>query len=123
APVIVLKKSREENRLGGAANVALNLKMLGADIKLIGSVGKDKNARNLKKLLKSNKIDTLLSESENIVTIHKNRIVSDQQQIIRIDVEDKILVSFSNDKKPCAKPSGIQIESSSFDDNSKLEYL
>ncbi|MDA9114028.1 bifunctional D-glycero-beta-D-manno-heptose-7-phosphate kinase/D-glycero-beta-D-manno-heptose 1-phosphate adenylyltransferase HldE [Alphaproteobacteria bacterium] len=88
APVIILKKNREENRLGGAANVALNLKMLGANVKLIGSIGKDKNARILKKIIKSFKIKSFLSESKSIVTIHKNRLVSGQQQIIRVDVED-----------------------------------
>ncbi len=89
APVIILKKNREENRLGGAANVALNLKMLGANIKLIGSIGKEKNARIVKKLLVSSQIDSYLIESKNIITIHKNRLVSDQQQIIRVDLEDK----------------------------------
>lgn len=97
APVIVLKKHKEENRLGGAANVALNLKMLGAHVKLIGSIGKDSNAKNVKKLLKSFEIESFLSESERMVTIHKNRFVSDQQQIIRVDIEDKKTIE--EDKK------------------------
>ena len=63
--------------------------MLGADPTLIGSIGVEKNAKIIKKLLKFFKIMSSLVESKNIITINKNRIVSDQQQIIRVDVEEK----------------------------------
>ena len=51
APVPVVRVNREEERLGGAANVALNVKTLGAQATLLTVVGDDEPARTLKKLL------------------------------------------------------------------------
>ena len=56
APVPVLRPSNEEIRLGGAANVALNLSSLGIKATLIGVTGKDGDSRVVNELLKKNKI-------------------------------------------------------------------
>ena len=58
APVPVLKPIKEEIRLGGAANVALNLSTLGSKVSLIGIYGKDSSSAQILKLLKKNKIKT-----------------------------------------------------------------
>ena len=88
APVPVLKPSKEEIRLGGAANVAINLSSLGSKATLIGVTGSDKTSNQVKELLKQNKIRNALSKSVN-PTISKLRFLAGQQQLIRIDSEEE----------------------------------
>ena len=88
APVPVLKPSNEEIRLGGAANVALNLSSLGSNTTLIGVIGKDESSTQIIDLLKKNNIKKALSKS-NHPTISKLRILASQQQLIRIDNEEE----------------------------------
>ena len=88
APVPVLKPSNEEIRLGGAANVALNLSSLGSNTTLIGVTGKDESSTKIIDLLKKNNIKKALSKS-NHPTISKLRILASQQQLIRIDNEEE----------------------------------
>ena len=87
APVPVLKPQNEETRLGGAANVALNLSSLGCQATLIGALGKDNAADQVINLLKKNKIKTALTKSFH-PTISKLRILASQQQLLRIDSEE-----------------------------------
>ena len=88
APVPVFKPSKEDLRLGGAANVALNLSSLGSNATLIGVTGKDDSSDHVKVLLKKNKIRNSLSKSIN-PTISKLRFLASQQQLIRIDSEEE----------------------------------
>ena len=88
APVPVLKPSMEDLRLGGAANVAVNLSNLGSKATLIGVTGKDDSSDQVKMLLKKNKIKIALSKSIN-PTISKLRFLAGQQQLIRIDREEE----------------------------------
>ena len=88
APVPVLKPSNEEIRLGGAANVALNLSSLGSNTTLIGVTGKDESSTQIIDLLKKNNIKKALSKSKH-PTISKLRILASQQQLIRIDNEEE----------------------------------
>jgi len=88
APVPVLKPSNEEIRLGGAANVALNLSSLGSNTTLIGVTGKDESSTLIIDLLKKNNIKKALSKSKH-PTISKLRILASQQQLIRIDNEEE----------------------------------
>ena len=88
APVPVLKPSNEEIRLGGAANVALNLSSLGSNTTLIGVTGKDESSTQIIDLLKKNNIKKALSKS-NHPTISKLRILASQQQLLRIDNEEE----------------------------------
>lgn len=87
APVPVVHIRREENRLGGAANVALNVKTLGAQVTLLSVVGHDDAARSLRHLLSSQGIDTELGEDQNMETIVKLRVIGRSQQMLRIDFE------------------------------------
>lgn len=87
APVPVVLIRREENRLGGAANVALNIKTLGARVTLLSMVGQDEAARYLRGLLTKHDIETALGEDPNMETIVKLRVIGHSQQMLRIDFE------------------------------------
>ncbi len=87
APVPVVRIQREEERLGGAANVALNAQRLGAATTLMTVVGEDDNARKLKHLLEKEGITTLLGSDAKLTTIVKLRVIGRSQQLLRVDFE------------------------------------
>ena len=89
APVPVVRVTREEERLGGAANVALNVKTLGARATLLTVVGNDEPARKLRQLLEQQGVTTLLGEDPKLYTIVKLRVIGRSQQLIRIDFENQ----------------------------------
>lgn len=90
APVPIVQIKKKEKKLGGAANVAANISQLGANVKLIGFIGNDKNSKILIKKLKKIKITTDLIKISNYSTNVKKRIYSNQQQLLRIDFEKNI---------------------------------
>jgi D-glycero-beta-D-manno-heptose-7-phosphate kinase len=100
APVPVIEINKEEYRLGGAANVALNLSALGAEVYPIGIVGSDPNARIMRKLFKQHRLDSegLVSEKDRKTTI-KTRIGAANQQIVRIDIEDTGWISEASENE------------------------
>ncbi len=87
APVPVVHIQHEEKRLGGAANVAQNIKSLGACVTLMSMVGKDDTAGLLRSMLADNDIKAYLGEDPNMQTIVKLRVVGRSQQLLRIDFE------------------------------------
>ncbi len=87
APVPVVKVEREENRLGGAANVARNAAALGAHTALLSVVGDDDAGRTLQRLLDEGQISAGLHVDREIDTIVKLRVIGRQQQLLRIDFE------------------------------------
>lgn len=87
APVPIVKIDREEERLGGAANVALNVRGLGSQATLLTAVGDDEPGRKLRQLLEKRSISTLLAKGEDIYTIVKLRIIGRAQQLLRVDME------------------------------------
>ncbi len=88
APVPVVLLDRKEYRLGGAANVALNLRSLGAPVTLFSVVGADEEAERLKKMLEDQSIQTSgLIQTNNRITTNKTRIISRNQQMMRLDSE------------------------------------
>ena len=87
APVPVVKVEREENRLGGAANVARNAAALGAKTALLSVVGDDDPGKALQRLLEEGGIDAGLHIDRKIDTIVKLRVIGRQQQLLRIDFE------------------------------------
>lgn len=89
APVPVVRIEREEERLGGAANVALNVRMLGARATLLTVVGNDEPARRLRELLCERDIDTVLREDRQLYTIVKLRVIGRAQQLLRVDFENE----------------------------------
>ena len=89
APVPIVAVNKKENRLGGAANVALNLVALGAKPILCSVIGNDLEANDLFNLLQENKIDASgIIKSKDRITTTKTRIISQNHQMIRIDNED-----------------------------------
>ncbi len=106
APVPILESLTDEYRLGGAANVALNISTLDAKTYLIGVVGKDNNSSILMNLLHEKNIDSsLIVIDDQRPTTIKSRITSKKQQIVRVDrevttpiskhIEDEIISNFS----------------------------
>jgi D-glycero-beta-D-manno-heptose-7-phosphate kinase len=87
APVPIVHVNYEECRLGGAANVALNVKTLGARVTLLSVVGQDEAAKSLHGLLTRYGVENRLGEDPNMETIVKLRIIGRNQQMIRIDFE------------------------------------
>jgi D-beta-D-heptose 7-phosphate kinase/D-beta-D-heptose 1-phosphate adenosyltransferase len=87
APVPVVRVTETQARAGGAANVAVNLAGLGASTTLVGIVGKDAGATVLRGLLEAQGIVAALAESGHSPTITKLRVLSRNQQLIRLDTE------------------------------------
>lgn len=88
APVPVVSLSKEEFRMGGAANVALNIRSLGATPILCAAVGEDDNAAKFFELLKKRGMPSEgIIKDESRPTTIKTRIISNSQQLIRVDRE------------------------------------
>jgi rfaE bifunctional protein kinase chain/domain len=88
APVPVVMHTHTENRLGGAANVALNIKSLGAIPVMCSVLGTDENSKIFRELIR--KLDMPeegLIESSDRITTSKTRIIAGHQQLLRVDQE------------------------------------
>lgn len=94
APVPVVKVSRRENRLGGAANVALNVQALGATPVLCSILGDDIHGAQFMELLQSRGISTegIIQSLQRITTV-KERVLSGSQHILRVDTETDLPLS------------------------------
>ncbi|PCJ14632.1 MAG: bifunctional heptose 7-phosphate kinase/heptose 1-phosphate adenyltransferase [Gammaproteobacteria bacterium] len=88
APVPVVKVDQIENRVGGAGNVALNLSALGARVGLVAVTGQDEAADTLKSSLSAAGVTCDFQSSEHNKTITKLRVMSRNQQLIRMDFEE-----------------------------------
>jgi len=95
APVPIVKIDQFKYKAGGAANAALNMATLGSKVTIAGIVGKDTNAEILTTLLVNACVDDQTIQVDNIHTITKLRVLSNNQQLIRLDFEDPL---FSIDK-------------------------
>ncbi len=87
APVPVVKIDSQFSVLGGAANVANNLAALGANVSLLGVVGRDDNARIVNELLETKGIANQLLDADIFTTV-KTRVISRNQQMVRVDREE-----------------------------------
>lgn len=94
APVPVVEVVRESFFPGGAANVARNVRECGAEVYVMGLVGKDSTADRLRSILENGgiRLETLAVES-GFQTIVKTRIIARQQQLVRVDHERPHTVS------------------------------
>ncbi|MEQ9619655.1 MAG: D-glycero-beta-D-manno-heptose-7-phosphate kinase [Deltaproteobacteria bacterium] len=98
-PVPVLKVREEIETPGGAGNVALNLRTLGASVELVGTVGKDREGKELIEALAHNGIRTGgIVRDKTKPTTSKTRLIAGNQQIARIDKETNTSVSMSVEK-------------------------
>ena len=89
APVPVVHVVRREDRLGGAANVARNAVALGAQVTLVGLVGADEAATRVHELLAQAGVQAHLIADAAHPTTLKMRVLGRQQQLLRIDFEEK----------------------------------
>jgi rfaE bifunctional protein kinase chain/domain len=88
APVPVVTVNRKEYRIGGAGNVALNLASLGTPVSIFSVIGDDDDGQILTGLLNENKIDTTyLLKTTSRITTNKMRVISRNQQMMRLDSE------------------------------------
>ncbi|MCF6764799.1 bifunctional D-glycero-beta-D-manno-heptose-7-phosphate kinase/D-glycero-beta-D-manno-heptose 1-phosphate adenylyltransferase HldE [Thiotrichales bacterium 19S3-7] len=87
APVPVIHVDKIQERAGGAGNVALNIAALSGKAYLCGCVGRDEAALSLKNKLKEQQIETHFVET-GLPTITKLRVLSQNQQLIRMDFEE-----------------------------------
>lgn len=88
APVPVVKVQQQQDRPGGAANVALNIARLGGQVHLIGLVGADEAANSLQCQLADVGVTCDFVVLENASTITKLRALAHNQQLLRLDFED-----------------------------------
>lgn len=88
APVPVVRISKEEDRLGGSANVALNGVSLGAQVSLLSVVGDDETSHQLEALVSATGITAHFGRDPLLKTTMKLRVIGRQQQLVRVDFEN-----------------------------------
>lgn len=93
APVPVVRVESTEDRPGGAANVAVNVLSLGGQATILGLTGDDADARALERLLRQRGAQVEFVRVAGVPTITKLRVISRNQQLIRLDFEDATLQS------------------------------
>ncbi|MBL8900646.1 MAG: D-glycero-beta-D-manno-heptose-7-phosphate kinase [Planctomycetes bacterium] len=89
APIVVFEAQREESRLGGALNVADNLRALGCGVGVAGAIGEDGFGRMLRDMLDAAGIasDGLISDATRPTTVKTRYVASNHQQVLRVDHE------------------------------------
>lgn len=88
APVPVVHVNQNEERAGGACNVAMNIATLGAQCTVMGLCGDDTAARTLEELLERVGVKSLFIRMPENTTVTKLRVMSRSQQLMRLDFED-----------------------------------
>ena len=107
APVLVVLVQQTEDRPGGAGNVALNIASLGINVSLLGLTGRDAAADTLVRILSDAHVTCSFTRQDAFPTITKLRVLSQHQQLIRLDYEahadlaetDDLLAVFRNGLK------------------------
>ena len=90
APVPVIEITKQSRKLGGAGNVINNIRSLGANVRVLGAVGKDNAGDYIYQEFLDKKVDVkYFKQYSECNTIIKTRVVSRKQQFFRIDAEDK----------------------------------
>ncbi|HEX3079451.1 MAG TPA: PfkB family carbohydrate kinase, partial [Puia sp.] len=106
APVPVVTVDRKEYRIGGAGNVALNLASLGTPVSVFSVLGNDDDGQILTGLLGEKKINTrYLLNADDRITTNKMRVISRNQQMMRLDSETLMPLSTDQEQKLIASVS------------------
>lgn len=94
APVPIVAISKKENRLGGAANVAINVQALGATPFLCSVIGKDSDGKSFMELMQKQGLSTdgILNSSARTTTV-KTRVIGNNHQMLRVDEENEEEIS------------------------------
>jgi D-glycero-beta-D-manno-heptose-7-phosphate kinase len=104
APVPVVTVDRKEYRIGGAGNVALNLASLGTPVSVFSVIGDDEDGQILTGLLNEKKIGTAyMLKSVNRITTNKMRVISRNQQMMRLDSETLLPLDHDQEQKLIAQ--------------------
>jgi D-glycero-beta-D-manno-heptose-7-phosphate kinase len=100
APVPIIALEKREHRIGGAGNVALNIASLGAAVSMLSVIGDDGDGKQLKQLLEEHSIKTdfLLTSSKRITT-NKTRVISRNQQMMRVDNETTADLGYEDENR------------------------
>ncbi len=123
APVPIVSLQKEEDRLGGAANVAINLVAMGASAIICSVIGKDKSGDKMLELLEENSISAegLIFSSSRQTTV-KTRIIGNNQHLLRVDSEQTNDINSSEEDELIAKVRTIlesKIDAIIFEDYNK----
>lgn len=118
APVPIVLVHAEKNMPGGAANVARNVRALGARALICGTLGKDQNGRQLLRVMRQEGIDTKnVAALNNSKTTVKMRIIGERQQVVRVDWDGRLHPKDAAIEKLCrmaeaaiARCSGVILE-------------
>lgn len=104
APVPVVRLRSETASLGGAGNVARNLRALGGVPRLVGVAGRDRGSQELMSLLQEAgmSVEGLVSSPDRLTTI-KSRVIAHQQQVVRIDRESQVPLRSEECRALCSK--------------------
>jgi D-glycero-beta-D-manno-heptose-7-phosphate kinase len=124
APVPIVSCSTEEHRLGGAANVALNVKTLSCQPIICAVTGTDAKAEIFLELLKQNGITTdFIFRDSQRPTTNKTRVIGHTQQLLRIDQESTRFIDEKLEAKLLEKISPLisqkQVDAIIFQDYDK----
>jgi rfaE bifunctional protein kinase chain/domain len=100
APIPIVTVTKQENRLGGAGNVSLNIQALGATPVLVSIIGDDEKGQSFKKLMNERKLSDqgIIVDPTRMTTV-KTRIISGGQQISRVDQEISTLINQDLEKQ------------------------
>ena len=123
APVPIVSLQKEEDRLGGAANVAINLVSMGASAIICSVIGNDKSGDKMLELLEENTISAegLIFSSSRQTTV-KTRIIGNNQHLLRVDSEQTNDINSSEEDELIAKVHSIlesKIDAIIFEDYNK----
>jgi D-beta-D-heptose 7-phosphate kinase/D-beta-D-heptose 1-phosphate adenosyltransferase len=97
APIPVVKVNNADNRPGGAGNVALNIAALGSQVTLLGVTGNDEAAEKLQTQLEAAAVQHDLCAQDDQSTIIKLRVISRNQQLLRLDFEEELVNANQDD--------------------------
>lgn len=87
APVPVFKPVREKSMLGGAGNVAANLKAFGCDVKFVSRIGCDSGGKKIREMTSDIGVDARFLQQTGFDTIVKTRLIAGNNHLLRIDTE------------------------------------
>ena len=123
APVPIVSLQKEEDRLGGAANVAINLVAMGASAIICSVIGNDKSGDKMLELLEENTISAegLIFSSSRQTTV-KTRIIGNNQHLLRVDSEQTNDINSLEEDELIAKVHSIlesKIDAIIFEDYNK----
>jgi rfaE bifunctional protein kinase chain/domain len=88
-PVVRVNRSKDQDRLGGAANVAWNVRALGAQASLLTAIGDDEHGHRLEALLANSGVESIFKRDPRLTTTVKLRVIGRAQQLLRVDFDEE----------------------------------